>query len=216
MRIPTIVRMHNRGCLALAMMMMLVVIPMGAVAAKTGRTLRLGFLGSTNLPNSNTQQGGAPALFAARLAVQQINAQSDLLPNTTLELINNNTNSDPGTGNFMAFDQIINKGVVGIIGEHTDMHSKHSRPESASSRRAAAAHLIAPCESSAESTRELLSPLDCCYVCCRRVQFRRVSDGGIPFSILPNSASELRIHQSATLQHKQLQAIPRARIPRSF
>ena len=39
------------------------------------RTIRLGFLGSTNLPNTNTQTGGAPALFAARLAVQQLNEQ---------------------------------------------------------------------------------------------------------------------------------------------
>lgn len=94
------------------------VIPTSVLALQKPRTLRLGFLGSTNLPNSNTQTGGAPALFAARLAVAHLNAQSLLLPNVSLELVANNTDSDPGTGNFMAFDQVLNRGVVGIVGEY--------------------------------------------------------------------------------------------------
>jgi ABC-type branched-subunit amino acid transport system substrate-binding protein len=88
------------------------------------RTVTLGFLGSTNLRtssgaiNSNTLAGGAPALFAVRLAVETLNAQSTILPHTHLKLVSNNTNSDAGTANFQAFEQIQRHQVATIIGEY--------------------------------------------------------------------------------------------------
>ena len=81
-------------------------------------SLTLGFLGPTNLPSSNTQAGGHPALFASRLAIRDLNNRKDILPRTNLTLINNNTNSDVGTATIEAFWQIVYGNVSGIVGEY--------------------------------------------------------------------------------------------------
>jgi hypothetical protein len=87
-------------------------------------SLTLGFLGPTNLPNSNTQAGGHPALFAFKLAIRDINNRSDLLPQTKLTFINNNTDSDVGTGIIDAFWQCVYGNVIGIVGEYVSVISQ--------------------------------------------------------------------------------------------
>jgi hypothetical protein len=81
-------------------------------------SLTLGFLGPTNLPSSNTQAGGHPALFAFKLAIRDLNNRKDILPRTKLNFVNNNTNSDIGTANIEAFWQCVYGNVVGIVGEY--------------------------------------------------------------------------------------------------
>jgi hypothetical protein len=81
-------------------------------------SLTLGFLGPTNLPNPNSQAGGQPALFAFKLAIRDLNNRSDILPRTKLNFVNNNTNSDVGTGTIEAFWQCVYGNVVGIVGEY--------------------------------------------------------------------------------------------------
>ena len=81
-------------------------------------SLTLGFLGPTTLPNSNSQAGGQPALFAFKLAIEDINNRSDLLPRTKLDFVSNNTNADVGTGIILAFWQIVSGNVVGIVGDY--------------------------------------------------------------------------------------------------
>jgi hypothetical protein len=87
-------------------------------------SLTLGFLGPTNLPNSNTQAGGHPALFAFKLAIRDINNRSDLLPRTKLNFVSNNTNSDIGDGTIVAFWQCVYGNVVGIVGEYVSVVSQ--------------------------------------------------------------------------------------------
>ncbi len=87
-------------------------------------SLTLGFLGSTNLPNANTQVGGHPALFAFKLAIRDINNRSDLLPRTHLTLVSNNTNSDIGIGTIDAFWQCVYGNVIGIVGEYLSVVSE--------------------------------------------------------------------------------------------
>jgi hypothetical protein len=87
-------------------------------------SLTLGFLGPTNLPNSNTQAGGHPALFAFKLAIRDINNRSDLLPRTNLNFVNNNTNSDVGIGIIEAFWQCVYGNVIGIVGEYVSVVSQ--------------------------------------------------------------------------------------------
>ncbi len=81
-------------------------------------SLTLGFIGPTNLPNSNSQAGGHPALFAFKLAIRDINNRKDILPRTNLTFVNNNTNSDVGIGIIDAFWQCVYGNVVGIVGEY--------------------------------------------------------------------------------------------------
>ncbi|CAF1079678.1 unnamed protein product [Rotaria sordida] len=81
-------------------------------------SLTLGFLGPRNLPNSNTQVGGHPALFAFKLAIRNINNRSDLLPRTKLRFVSNDTNSDIGTAIIDAFWQCVYGNVIGIVGEY--------------------------------------------------------------------------------------------------
>ncbi len=87
-------------------------------------SLTLGFLGATNLPNSNTQVGGHPALFAFKLAIRDINNRTDLLPRTKLNYVSNNTNSDIGTGTIDAFWQCVYGNVIGIVGEYLSVVSQ--------------------------------------------------------------------------------------------
>jgi hypothetical protein len=87
-------------------------------------SLTLGFLGPTNLPNSNTQAGGHPALFAFKLAIRDINNRSDLLPRTHLNFVNNNTNSDIGTSIIDTFWQCVYGNVIGIVGEYISVISQ--------------------------------------------------------------------------------------------
>ncbi|CAF0946657.1 unnamed protein product [Didymodactylos carnosus] len=87
-------------------------------------SLTLGFLGPMNLPNSNSQTGGRPALFAFKLAIHDINNRSDILPHTKLNFVNNNTNSDIGTGIIDTFWQCVYGNVVGIVGEYTSVMSQ--------------------------------------------------------------------------------------------
>ncbi len=87
-------------------------------------SLTLGFLGPTNLPNSNSQAGGHPALFAFKLAIRDINNRKDILPRTNLTFVNNNTNSDIGIGTIDAFWQCVYGNVVGIVGEYTSSVSQ--------------------------------------------------------------------------------------------
>ncbi len=87
-------------------------------------SLTLGFLGPTNLPNTNTQAGGHPALFAFKLAIRDINNRSDLLPRTNLTFVSNNTNSDIGTGIIDAFWQCVYGNVIGIVGEYLSVVSE--------------------------------------------------------------------------------------------
>ncbi|CAF0782681.1 unnamed protein product [Rotaria sordida] len=87
-------------------------------------SLTLGFLGPTNLPNSNTQAGGHPALFAFKLAIRDINNRSDLLPRTNLNFVSNNTNSDIDTGIIDAFWQCVYGNVIGIVGEYVSVISQ--------------------------------------------------------------------------------------------
>jgi hypothetical protein len=81
-------------------------------------SLTLGFIGPTNLPDTNAQVGGHPALFAFKLAIRDINNRSDLLPRTNLTFVSNNTNSDIGTGIIDAFWQCVYGTVIGIVGEY--------------------------------------------------------------------------------------------------
>lgn len=87
-------------------------------------SLTLGFLGPTNLPNSNTQAGGHPALFAFKLAIRDINNRSDILPRTKLNFFSNNTNSDIGIATINAFWQIVYGNVSGIVGEYLSVISQ--------------------------------------------------------------------------------------------
>lgn len=87
-------------------------------------SLTLGFIGPTNLPNSNAQAGGLPALFAFKLAINDINNRSDILPRTQLNFVINNTNSDIGIGNIDAFWQCVYGQVIGIVGEYTSVVSE--------------------------------------------------------------------------------------------
>jgi hypothetical protein len=81
-------------------------------------SLTLGFIGPTNLPDTNAQVGGHPALFAFKLAIRDINNRKDILPRTKLNFVNNNTNSDIGMGAIDAFWQCAYGNVVGIVGEY--------------------------------------------------------------------------------------------------
>ncbi len=87
-------------------------------------SLTLGFLGPTNLPNTNTQAGGHPALFAFKLAIRDINNRSDLLPQTHLTFVSNNTDSDIGIGTIDAFWQCVYGHVIGIVGEYLSVVSE--------------------------------------------------------------------------------------------
>ena len=87
-------------------------------------SLTLGFLGPTNLPSTNTQAGGHPALFAFKLAIHDINNRSDLLPGTYLNFFTNNTNSDIGTGTISAFWQCEHGNVIGIVGGYLSVVSQ--------------------------------------------------------------------------------------------
>ena len=87
-------------------------------------SLTLGFLGPTNLPNTNTQTGGHPALFAFKLAIRDINNRSDLLPRTNLSFVSNNTNSDVGDGIIVTFWQCVYGNAVGIVGEYLSVVSE--------------------------------------------------------------------------------------------
>ncbi len=87
-------------------------------------SLTLGFIGPTNLPNSNTQAGGHPALFAFKLAIRDINNRSDLLPRTNLSFVRNNTNSDVGDGIIGTFWQCVYGNVIGIVGEYVSVVSE--------------------------------------------------------------------------------------------
>jgi hypothetical protein len=87
-------------------------------------SLTLGFLGPTNLPNSNAQAGGHPALFAFKLAIRDINSRTDLLPRTNLTFVSNNTNSDVGNGIIDTFWQCVYADVIGIVGEYTSVLSQ--------------------------------------------------------------------------------------------
>ncbi len=81
-------------------------------------SLTLGFLGPTNLPNSNSAAGGQPALFAFKLAIRDLNNRSDILPRTKLNFVNNDTYSDIGNSTIQAFWQCVYGNVIGIVGEY--------------------------------------------------------------------------------------------------
>lgn len=87
-------------------------------------SLTLGFLGPLNLPNVDSQVAGHPALLAFKLAIRDINNRSDLLPNTTLTYVRNNTNSDVGDATIEAFWQCVYGNVIGIVGEYVSAVSQ--------------------------------------------------------------------------------------------
>lgn len=87
-------------------------------------SLTLGFIGPTNLPNANSQTGGHPALFAFKLAIRDVNANKNLLPNTNLTFVWNNTDSDIGNGSVAGFWQCEIGKVIGIVGEHNSVVSE--------------------------------------------------------------------------------------------
>lgn len=87
-------------------------------------SVTLGFLGPLNTININSQVGGQPALFALKLAIRAINNRSDILPNTELKYVVNNTNSDVGDATIEAFWQCVHGNVIGILGEYVSAISQ--------------------------------------------------------------------------------------------
>lgn len=87
-------------------------------------SLTLGLLAPNNLLNTNSLSGGHAALFAAKMAIREINKRSDILPNTTLSLVWNDTESDVGLGSIIAFWQCSIARVIGIIGEQSSIISE--------------------------------------------------------------------------------------------
>ena len=59
--------------------------------------------------------GGVQREAAARIAIEEINANSEILPNTQLEWLVRDTATDPNTG-ATAAQELIDQGVVGLIG----------------------------------------------------------------------------------------------------
>lgn len=147
------------------------------------KSLTLGFIGPTNLPNTNTQTGGHPALFAVKLAIQEINARSDLLPRTKLKLIINNTNSDVGTGAVVAFWQCIFANVIGIIGEYTSVVSQVKRIRRAYELRFSFEYLLSRFNMPVDITKFLKFPMD----------QRHLSSPSIIKVNIPTSYVQLRI-----------------------
>lgn len=89
-------------------------------------TITLGFLGASLLPSTNALAGGQAALFAFKMAINDINNSSDLLPNTKLNYVWNETLSDPGLASVATFDQCVHQNVIGIVGEMNSVVSEVS------------------------------------------------------------------------------------------
>ncbi|CAF0881837.1 unnamed protein product [Didymodactylos carnosus] len=88
--------------------------------------LTLGFLGPINTDNPDSRIAGQPALFAFKLAIKEINNRPDLLPNTRLTYVYNDTNSDVGQGILATLDQITRLSVIGIVGEFDSLVTQFS------------------------------------------------------------------------------------------
>ena len=88
-------------------------------------TLTVGFVGSLTLPNTNAISSGQPSLLSFKLALDRINADPNLLPNTTLVGAICDSKSDASEVIAGTFRLINDAGVVGIIGEAQSSMSQY-------------------------------------------------------------------------------------------
>ncbi|CAF1042490.1 unnamed protein product [Didymodactylos carnosus] len=100
------------------------ILAMNVLKTKLRQEFKLGFLGPTNKDNPASQTGGHPALFAFKLAIEDINNRTDLFPHIKLFPIYCNTNSSVGESVIAAFKQITEHNVTGIVGEFNSLQTQ--------------------------------------------------------------------------------------------